>query len=416
MLPILKNITDLTRYLDRRNASQRIDISAILKDVKDGGDKALLDLTKKLDGVALDSIRVSVQELDSSGLSNTMKSFDEAILNIQKFHQNQMPESFSIVQNDGTKTGWKWRAINRVGVYIPGGSFPLFSSLLMNAIPAQLAGVKEIAVCTPPEQNGLPNETILNACEYLGIDEIYSVGGAQAIAAFAYGTDSVKAVDKIVGPGNAYVAAAKQAVSQFVGIDMNAGPTEIVVIADENANPAYVASDLISQAEHDKNAFAILLTDSSELAGAVNEQINIQLEGLITKNIAKKSLDNHGLIFVAETLSECIIISNEIAPEHLSLQIKDSESYVDDLIAGAIFLGNKSPVAWGDYWAGPNHTLPTMGQAKFRGPLNVLDFMVPYSIIDASSAIGKSSHKVQSLAELEGLAGHANSIATRKDQ
>ena len=416
MLHILQNQIVLNQQLDCRKLSQMVDVSKILKNVSENGDQAIINYMKEFDGVSVSSIPFPIGDFTPKEKSNNTELLQATAENIRKFHQRQFPASFTFVQKDGTCAEWKWRPIERVGIYVPGGRFSLVSSLLMNVIPAQVAGVKEIAVCTPPNKNGLPNASILNACKILSINEIYSVGGAQAIAALAYGTESISSVNKIVGPGNAYVAAAKQAVSSFVGVDMNAGPTEIVIIADENANPAYVAADLISQAEHDSEAIAILLTDSNKLAESVNKQIKIQIENLSTKEIVKKSFEKHGIIFLGKTISDCVKISNKIAPEHLSIQVKNTDIYLDQLIAGAIFLGDKSPIVWGDYWAGPNHTLPTGGHAKFRGPLNTMDFMVPYSIIDASSALDTSAEKVSNLAKLEGLNGHANSVDIRRKQ
>ena len=283
----------------------------------------------------------------------------------------------------------------------------------MNVIPAQVAGVKEIAVCTPPNQDGFPDKTILATCDLLGINEIYGLGGAQAISALAYGSESVQAVHKITGPGNAYVTAAKQLVSSYVGIDMAAGPTEVIVIADENAKPEYVAAELISQAEHDVNAIAVLLTNSRVCAKQVIKEITRLTAQLITSGTIVQSLMKNGFIFVADSIAECMDISNTIAPEHLSLQTKDASSLKDGAIAGAIFIGSNTPVAWGDYWSGANHTLPTSGQSRYRGPLNVLDFMVPYSIIDSSNAIANSGEKVIDFANSEGLFGHAESIKVR---
>ncbi len=415
---MLRTYTTKPEFFDHLNQSNNIkttNVFKIIESIKKDGDKALSRLTEKYDKVKISKFRVSDKIIKSSYESNN-KIFDifhDAIDNIQRFHKNQTPNNFLITQKDGTVVEWNWRPINRIGAYVPGGNYPLISTLFMNIIPAQIAGVKEIVVCTPPSKNGLPNKTILAACNLLQIKEIYTIGGAQAIAALAIGTDSIKKVNKIVGPGNSYVSAAKHALSNEVGIDMNAGPTEIVVLADSNANPSYIASDLISQAEHDADAKAVLITDSLNLVNDVKKDLRIQIKLLDTSKVVAASLKNNGLAFIAKDLDNCIDVLNEIAPEHLSLQVENAKNLQDKVIAGSIFMGSKTPVAWGDYWAGPNHTLPTNGQAKFRGPLNVIDFLVPFSIIDAGNAIKNSGGKVQRFANLEGLSGHANSVKIR---
>ncbi len=417
MLPIIKNKEDLYQRLARKKKYSFPDVSHILSAVQKDGDRALITLTENYDQVSLSSVRVPLSQIKS--IKNQQKSLydilERAIQNIRSFHLKQIPKPFSLTQSDGTIVEWKWRPLNRVGVYVPGGHYPLISSLLMNVLPAQVAGVNEIAVCTPPTSTGLPNNLILNACHRLNIKEVYSIGGAQAIAALAYGTESIHSVDKIVGPGSAYVSSAKQAVSQSVGIDMNAGPTEVVVFADDGANASFVASDLISQAEHAPDASAILVTNSSNFANKVRSEIDRKIILLKTRDMVLKSFQNHGAIYVGPNFSFCLDVINEIAPEHLSLQINNAADYVTKVIAGAIFIGRNTPIAWGDYWAGPNHTLPTMGQAKFRGPLNVMDYLVPYSTIDASNAILKSGKKVSDLAKMEGLYGHAQSVKIRME-
>jgi len=419
MLPILKSLQEINRRIKLNREVIEINyanVQDILSAVRKQGDSALIDLTQTYDGVVLSDISIAKQEIiDAKQLIDDNLKFivNEAAENIRRFHFPQFPDSYTLDQPDGTVVTWNWRPIDRVGIYVPGGNYPLLSTLLMNVIPAQVAGVKEIAVCTPPNQDGLPDKTILATCDLLGIDEIYGLGGAQAISALAYGSESVQAVHKITGPGNAYVTAAKQLVSSYVGIDMAAGPTEVIVIADENAKPEYVAAELISQAEHDINAIAVLLTNSRACAKQVIKEITRLTAQLITSGTIVQSLMKNGFIFVADSIAECMDISNTIAPEHLSLQTKDASSLKDGAIAGAIFIGSNTPVAWGDYWSGANHTLPTSGQSRYRGPLNVLDFMVPYSIIDSSNAIANSGEKVIDFANSEGLFGHAESIKVR---
>ncbi|MBA7680503.1 MAG: histidinol dehydrogenase [Calditrichaeota bacterium] len=311
---------------------------------------------------------------------------------------------------------WRWRPIQRAGVYIPGGRYPLLSTILMTVIPAQAAGVAEIVVCTPPGPSGYPADAVLGTCALLGVREVYRIGGAQAIAALAYGTEYIRAVDKITGPGSVYVTGAKEAVSSRVGIDMLAGPSEVVVLADGSANPRWVASDLISQAEHDPLAWSVLVTDNPGLADEVNRHLSELLEDLATRPIAEASLKEHGFIFLGEDLTACVAAVNRIVPEHLCLQTARPEEMLERVRAGAIFIGGETPVAWGDYWAGPNHTLPTAGHARFRGALSVYDFLVPYSVIKADAHTARASgDKVKALAELEGLAGHALTIALREE-
>ena len=419
MLPILKSLQEINRRIKLNREVIEINyanVQDILSAVRKQGDRALIDLTQTYDGVVLSDISIAKQEIiDAKQLIDDNLKFivNEAAENIRRFHFPQFPDSYTLDQPDGTVVTWNWRPIDRVGIYVPGGNYPLLSTLLMNVIPAQVAGVKEIAVCTPPNQDCLPDKTILATCDLLGIDEIYGLGGAQAISALAYGSESVQAVHKITGPGNAYVTAAKQLVSSYVGIDMAAGPTEVIVIADENAKPEYVAAELISQAEHDVNAIAVLLTNSRVCAKQVIKEITRLTGQLITSGTIVESLMKNGFIFVADSIAECMDISNTIAPEHLSLQTKDASSLKDGAIAGAIFIGSNTPVAWGDYWSGANHTLPTSGQSRYRGPLNVLDFMVPYSIIDSRNAIANSGEKVIDFANSEGLFGHAESIKVR---
>ena len=420
MVQLLKEKLQLLNCVEKHRstfASDSLMVQKIISVISEKGDKGVREFTNKFDGVDVCDLRVSDEMLLDAKIqsdSKLQKAVLQASDNIRLFHEKQLPEGFDIRQSDGTKVSFRWRPIERVGVYIPSGNFPLFSTVLMNVIPAQVAGVKEIIVCTPPGKNGLPNPAIMEVCRMLGIKNVFQVGGAQAIAAMAVGTESIPKVDKIVGPGNRYVAAAKQIVSNRVGIDMIAGPTELVIIADETADPNWIAADLISQAEHDTDALTILLSPDKSIIEKTISKIQSLLEHLETKIIAEESLQNNGFSFKAESLDECIDLSNIIAPEHVSLHVVEPETYQDILIAGAIFLGSETPVAWGDYWAGPNHTLPTSGAARYKGLLSVFDFLVSYSIIQAKDADLLSFDAVISMAEAEGLAGHALSAKLRK--
>ncbi len=422
ILPIITSESRLNERLERRRQvldDGRASVTDILARVKQQGDRALRRLTEKFDGVRIDDLMVPAQALESgeASLSDQLKATILAAAdNIRAFHKRQLPTGFTITRKDGIEASWRWRPIQRAGAYIPGGRYPLLSTILMTVIPAQVAGVSEIAVCTPPGPSGYPADAILGTCALTGVREVYRVGGAQAIAALAYGTESIRAVDKIAGPGSTYVTGAKEAVSSRVGIDMAAGPSEVVVLADGSANPRWVASDLISQAEHDILAWPVLVTDNPGLAREVNRHLAELLEGLATRPVAEASLKEHGFIFLGEDLAACVAVVNRIAPEHLCLQTARPEQLVEQVKAGAIFIGGETPVAWGDYWAGPNHTLPTAGQARFRGPLSVYDFQVPYSVIKAGArATQTSGGEVKTLAEIEGLAGHALSVALREE-
>ncbi len=421
MLQIVRNRDLLADRLRRIRDGLDDDLSVvrrILTRVRNEGDDAVRYFTEKFDRVSIDELRVPAGRLEQAAeaLPGSLKKvIKEACENIRRFHELQKPVGYSLTQPDGTETAFRWRAIERVGVYVPGGRFPLFSTVLMNVIPAQVAGVPEIVVCSPPGKEGRPSNEILGTCFLLGVTEVYRVGGVQAIGALAYGTESMAAVYKITGPGNKYVAQAKQAVSGHVGIDMTAGPTELIVIADGETDPRRAAAELLSQAEHDPQAFPVLLTDSENLAGEVNKQLSVLIRKLSTRSTAEQSLEKRGFIFVAGSIEECVRIANSIAPEHLALMVQDPEPWIDKLTAGAIFVGADSPIAWGDYWAGPNHTLPTSGKARIQGPLSVLDFMVPYSVIKADQQVLRNSgEKVMELAATEGLSGHAGSIAVRR--
>ncbi len=422
LLPIITGEARLAERLERRRkalVATRPSVTGILNQVRTEGDRALRRLTAEFDGVTVKDPAVPGRLLAAGeqSLSTELKTaVQAAAANIRNFHERQVPTGFTYTQDDGLEVAWRWRPIQRVGAYVPGGRYPLLSSILMNVIPAQVAGVAEIAVCTPPGPSGYPAEAILGVCALLGVREVYRVGGAQAIAALAYGTESIRAVDKITGPGNAYVTGGKQAVADRVGVDMVAGPTEVVVLADENADAKWVAADLISQAEHDPLAWPVLITTSPGLAKEVNRQLPMLLAGLETGKTARQSLQEQGFIYLDEDMAACIAAANRIAPEHLCLHLAEPESLVDRVRAGAIFLGGQTPVAWGDYWAGPNHILPTAGQARFRGPLSVSDFMAPYSVINVGGRAAQTSgDQVQALAEAEGLAGHVLSIALREE-
>jgi histidinol dehydrogenase len=421
MLSIIRDPDSLLTCL--QNRQQEISayfpvVSKILDQIKTGGDRAIRQLTLEFDHVDVQELKISSDQLQRAEQvidSNLRSVILEAGNNIRAFHKSQLPKGYTMTQTDGTNLSYRWRPIERVGVYIPGGSYPLFSTVLMNVIPAQIAGVRQIVICTPPLNNGRPSDTILAVCSLLGITDVFRVGGVQAIAAMAYGTESIAAVDKITGPGNIYVTVAKQIVSSLVGIDMIAGPTELVIIADKSANPRKIATDLYSQAEHDPQALPILLTDSESIIVEVNRTLQTFLEDLTTSDIAKKSLFNRGFIYSGPSIEECVYIAKKIAPEHVSLQLNEPEKWIDGLIAGTIFMGSETPVAWGDYWAGANHILPTSGQARFKGPLSVQDFMVPYAVIEANvKAINNSGAKVIKMAREEGLSGHAESILLRR--
>ncbi|NOZ04508.1 MAG: histidinol dehydrogenase [FCB group bacterium] len=419
MLKIIRDrdlLTNRLRQIRDDLGDDLLVVQQILSRVRKEGDEAVRNFTEKFDRVSIGELHVPVRRLEKAAEVlpvSLKKSIKEAGENIRRFHELQKPAGYSLTQPDGTETAFRWRA--SVGVYVPGGRFPLFSTVLMNVIPAQVAGVPEIVVCSPPGQEGWPSNEILGTCFLLGVTEVYRVGGVQAIGALTYGTESIPAVYKITGPGNKYVAQAKQVVSDYVGIDMVAGPTELVVIADGETDPRRAAAELLSQAEHDPQAFPVLLTDSEDLAEKVNKQLSVQIADLSTRSTAEQALEKQGFTFIAGSIEECVRIANSIAPEHLALMVKKPEPWIDKLTAGAIFVGADSPIAWGDYWAGPNHTLPTSGKARIQGPLSVLDFMVPYSVIRVDQQVLRNSgEKVREMAETEGLSGHAGSIAVRR--
>ena len=395
-------------------------VSEIIKTVREEGDSALFAYCEKFDKAVLDSLEVPQSEIDEAfaQMDETfIKVLSEAKENITQFHSRQVRSSFIINETDGVVTGQKVIPIEKVGLYVPGGTAAYPSSVLMNAIPAKIAGTKEIVMVTPPT-GGSVNPAILAAAKIAGVDRIFKIGGAQAVAALAYGTESVPKVDKIVGPGNAYVAEAKRQVFGRVAIDMIAGPSEILVVADEKSNPKYVAADLLSQAEHDKNASAVLICTSQELAVAVQQEIEMQLSSLPREEIARASIESNGKIIVTGSIADAISVANEIAPEHLELCMDNPFDYLDKIKnAGSIFMGRFCPEALGDYFAGPNHTLPTSGTARFSSPLSVDDFVKKsqYTYY-TDEAFSKIADKVAYFAEKEGLSAHARSATVRKSK
>ena len=396
-------------------------VTDIIADVRANGDRAVLDYNLKFDKAQLETLLVSQEEIDEAFASvepEFLTILEQAAENIRNFHSRQVRNSFVIADKPGIVLGQKVTPIERVGVYVPGGTAAYPSTVLMDTIPAKIAGCPMIVMVTPPGKDGKINPVILAAAKIAGVDLIFKVGGAQAVAALAYGTESIPKVDKIVGPGNAFVAEAKKQVFGLVSIDMIAGPSEILVIADGNSDPAHVAADLLSQAEHDKLASAVLVTDSADLAEKVSAELEKQIPLLPRAEIARASIDNNGKIIVAENLMQGIEISNEIAPEHLELMVDDPFAYLDTVKhAGSIFMGRNCPEALGDYFAGPNHTLPTSGTARFSSPLSVDDFVkksqFTYYTADALQAVADS---INYFANKEGLQAHGKSAMIRKER
>lgn len=393
-------------------------VAEIIESVRKNGDAALFAYCEKFDKAKLSSLVVSKEEIDEA-LSLVEPEFLEilkkAAQNIRKFHSHQVRNSFIINDEEGIVTGQKIIPLDKVGLYVPGGTAAYPSTVLMDAIPAKIAGCPEVVMVTPPTKEGKVNPAILAAAHVAGIDRIFKVGGAQAVAALAYGTESIPKVDKIVGPGNAFVAEAKKQVFGIVSIDMIAGPSEILIVADGKSNPAYVAADLLSQAEHDKMASAVLVTDSGELAENVSAELEKQIPLLERCEIARESIDVNGKIIVADTLDAAIEIANEIAPEHLELCVDNPFDKLDSIRhAGSIFMGRNCPEALGDYFAGPNHTLPTSGTAKFSSPLSVDDFVkkTQYTYY-TKDALRKVAFDVAAFAKKEGLTAHAKSAVIR---
>ena len=399
-------------------------VNAILANVKENGDKALFQYTKDFDKADINASNIKVTEEEIKEAYDRLENPElvqvirRSLKNIKEYHEKQKQYSWFDSKPDGSILGQKVTPLSRVGVYVPGGKAAYPSSVLMNVIPAKVAGVEQIVMVTPPGKDGKVNPNTLVAANEAGVDVIYKVGGAQAIAALAYGTESIAKVDKIVGPGNIYVALAKKAVFGYVSIDSVAGPSEILVLADETANPRYVAAVLLSQAEHDELASAILVTTSEELANKVSEYVDMFVSKLKRKEILQKSLDNYGYILVTDTMQAAIDTANDIASEHLEIVTKnpfDTMTRIKN--AGAIFLGENSSEPLGDYFAGPNHVLPTNGTAKFFSPLSVDDFIKKSSIISYSrEALEPLSEDIQKFAKAEGLTAHANSIRVRFEE
>ena len=412
----VENKEIFARMAPKANVEQIV--TDIINDVKENGDAALYRYCEKFDGAKLDCLEVTKAEFDEA-LAVTEPEFlrilESAAKNIRLFHEQQKRQSFVVSGENGSLLGQRVLPIEKAGLYVPGGTAAYPSTVLMDSIPAKIAGVEEIVMVTPPSKNGKVNPAILSAAYIAGVDRVFKIGGAQAVAALAYGTESVPQVDKIVGPGNAFVAEAKKQVFGQVAIDMIAGPSEILVVADATAKPENVAADLLSQAEHDKLASAVLVTDSMALANAVSAELEKQIPLLERAEIARESIDNNGKIIVADTLYAAIEISNELAPEHLELCVDNPFDYLDAVKnAGSIFMGKYCPEALGDYYAGPNHTLPTGGTARFSSPLSVDDFIKKSQFIyypqEAFEAVARD---VDFFARKEGLTAHGKSATVR---
>lgn len=395
-------------------------VSEIIENVRENGDDAVREYTVKFDGnapvkteITSDEIDTLIEKCDPKYISTVKK----AAQNIADFHKRQLKQSWLTTKSNGVIMGQRVRGLKRVGIYVPGGTAAYPSSVLMNAIPAKIAGVEEIIMCTPPQKDGTPNPNIIAAAKIAGVDRIFLMGGAQAIAALAFGTQTVPKVDKIVGPGNIFVATAKKLLYGTVDIDMIAGPSEILIIADNTANPKFLAADLMSQAEHDRLASAVLLTDSAEIAEKTKIELASQIQNLSRKEIIESSLDNFGAIIVCTDMNQAIEFANELAPEHLEVCCSNPMEYIGKLDnAGSVFLGNYSPEPLGDYFAGPNHVLPTSGTARFFSPLSVDSFIKKSSFIYyTEDALKNDADDVIRFADTEGLTAHANSIKVRFD-
>ena len=396
-------------------------VTDIIANVRKNGDAALYEYAEKFDKVKLTSLEVTEEEIaEAFSLvePDFIRILEDAVKNIRAFHEKQVRNSFIMENGNGAIMGQKVMPIEKVGLYVPGGTAAYPSTVLMDSVPAKIAGCKEIVMVTPPGKDGKVNPAILAAAKVAGVTRIFKVGGAQAVAALAYGTESVPAVYKIVGPGNAFVAEAKKQVYGKVSIDMIAGPSEILIVADGTCEARVVAADMLSQAEHDRLASAVLVTDSEALANAVSAELERQIPLLPRAEIARESIDVHGKIILTDNLMEAIEISNEIAPEHLELCMDNPFDYLDAITnAGSIFMGKNCPEALGDYMAGPNHTLPTSGTAKFSSPLSVDDFVKKTQFTYfTKDALGKVANDVAFFAEKEGLSAHARSAISRKDQ
>lgn len=416
----LRDIRRITKRDQAESEDIRKAVEAILADIEQRGDAAVREYTKRFDGVDLDSFLVSPEEIDTAvdivG-PDFMAVLEEAAANIRVYHERQVEQTWIDTFRPGVRLGAKFTPIQRVGVYVPGGTAAYPSTVLMDTIPAHVAGVPSIAVFTPPAKDGSVNPYILAAAHVAGATEIYKVGGAQGIAAAAYGTESIPPVFKIVGPGNAYVAMAKRLVFGTVGIDMIAGPSEVGVLADHDANPVWVAADLLAQAEHDRRAAVFLVTPSAAFAGEVEAEVRRQLEELPRKDIAAESIEKHAKFFIVKDKDQAVDIMNLIAPEHLEIAFSDAEAWAQKIVnAGAIFMGPYTTEPLGDYFAGPNHTLPTMGTAAFSSPLGVYDFVKRSSLLEYDKdAFGAVADKVMRFANVEGLQAHGLAVRRRID-
>lgn len=401
--------------IDRKVTSA---VTDILNNVKQNGDDAVREYTLKFDGHMPSKFEISREEIDSSPDKcdrDFILALYKAADNIRDFHARQKQQSWLEPKQNGVILGQRIRGLKRVGVYVPGGTAAYPSSVLMNVIPAKIAGVKEIVMVTPPQKDGTANPDILAAAKIAGVDRVFLMGGAQAVAALAYGTQSVPKVDKIVGPGNIFVATAKKLLYGTVDIDMIAGPSEILIVADKSVNPKFLAADLMSQAEHDKMASAILLTTSEETANETAKELSRQMQTLERRDIIEQSLNDFGAIIVCKDISEAVDFANELAPEHLELAVENPMEYIGRVDnAGSVFLGHYSPEPLGDYFAGPNHVLPTNGTARFFSPLSVDSFIKKSSFIYYTEpALSEAKDDIIKLAETEGLTAHANSIKVR---
>ncbi|MGI5895703.1 MAG: histidinol dehydrogenase [Oscillospiraceae bacterium] len=426
MIPVLKTdgkrelefLEQLSRRNGEVNKTVTDSVTQIIEDVRTLGDKAVLDYTLKFDGKLPPSIEVPREEINDA-LTAADQVFVSSLLNamenIVDFHSRQKQQGFINPLPNGVIMGQRVRGLERVGLYVPGGTAAYPSSVLMNAVPAKIAGVKEIIMVTPPTKEGKANPDILVAAAIAGVDRVFLLGGAQAVAALAYGTETVPKVDKIVGPGNIYVATAKKLLYGVVDIDMIAGPSEILVLADESADPKFLAADLMSQAEHDRLASAILLTTSERIANETIVEIKRQIQTLSRREIIEESLRNYGVVMICSSMDEAVELANRIAPEHLEVMVENPMSYIGKLDnAGSVFLGKYAPEPLGDYYAGPNHVLPTSGTARFFSPLSVEDFVKRSSFIYyTEDALNEAQDDIVCIAKREGLTAHANSITVR---
>ncbi len=416
---------EFLKKVEERNRSSNDNVSAIVKDIIENvrlnGDKAVKEYTIKFDGKAPEFVEVPREEIEAAAAQcdpEFIETLRKAAANIRDFHQRQKQQSWLTTKDNGVIMGQRIRGLARVGLYVPGGTAAYPSSVLMNAIPAKIAGVKELIMVTPPLKDGRPNPDIMAAAAIAGVDRVFLMGGAQAVAALAYGTELVPKVDKIVGPGNIFVATAKKLLYGVVDIDMIAGPSEILVLADESAEPKFLAADLMSQAEHDRLASAILVTTSQDIADRTVKELERQVQSLSRREIIEESLTNYGVIIVCDTMDKAVEMANELAPEHLEVCCKDPLEYVGRLDnAGSVFLGSYSPEPLGDYFAGPNHVLPTSGTARFFSPLSVDSFVKKSSFIYyTDGALRQDKDDIIRFANTEGLTAHANSIIVRYEE